>query len=182
MLILEEMINPDAKVLLQHCNETRGSVCLTERNKPDSKVNIVGIPREALVIKVDNYWSPERIFSHDSRRGHCKRADFIIVVETERKRRILFIEMKSTSKQHNAVEQQLRGAACFIEYCKAIANHFWNEPKFLSQFEPRFVSFSHTSIAKKPTRIDRNTLNNAPETMMKLQSAQRAHFDHLVGS
>ncbi|MBD2302541.1 MULTISPECIES: hypothetical protein [unclassified Nostoc] len=180
--ILKEMIQENATVPLQEHYDKK-KVILTELTDPKYSVTIYGMPKddEVIVIKADNFESPKTIFQ--GKRGECKRADFVIIADTEDKKVILYIEMKG-GKGGSEIEiiQQLKGGECFIAYCQKIGQSFWNQQNFLSDYVYRFVSIKEISIAKQKTRISRQTNNHdRPDKMLKISSPNYLHFNHLIG-
>lgn len=147
--ILKQMIKPTATVPLKE-NYQKKLVTLKEPSD-NYEITIYGMPDddEVIVIKVDAFRAPTTVFQGN--RGECKRADFIIIADTDKKKVILCIEMKGgnkTSKEKDII-QQLKGAQCFIAYCRAIGQSFWAQQNFLSGYEYRFVSIKDIKIAKK---------------------------------
>ncbi len=168
--ILHQMIVDEAKLELQVDPYGKSNVQLTESQSPNSSITISNLPDEIIVINLDSFWSLDTMFEHE--RGQCKRADFVIIADDDR-RVIIYIEMKKNKAPEHHIVQQLTGAHCFVTFCQKIgqAQAFWNQSDFLNDFEHRFVSISHTSIPKKPTRIQpRSGIHDRPERLLKLSS------------
>lgn len=182
--ILKDMIMVSAKVDIEHngSDPNKSFVTLNEPQSPTSKVTIYGLPRDAIVIKVDKFKAPDTILTEA--RGQRKRSDYIIVADKNDKKNILHIEIKTTKGSEKRIIEQLKGSVCFVGYCKEIAKEFWHKQSFLSEFNPRFVSFTHTgSINKKPTRsTKKHKLYDTPERMLKLSYPNKPQFNHLVGA
>lgn len=177
--ILNQMIQNSAKVVL---DESYGKkiVKLIEPQTGDCCVSIYNIPNETIVIKVDTFKSPNSIFT--SCKGECKRADFILITNTESKKVILFIEMKKKKASFDDIKKQLMGAICFFAYCKEIGRRFWSHNSFLEGYKHRFISIGHISIAKRKTRMTREYgLHDKPEKMMKVDWPHHLEFNHLAG-
>ncbi len=104
-------------------------VKLNEPQSPDSYAIIRGIPANAIVIKVDSFESPDKIFKGSN--GECKRADYVIIANDGNKKRIIYIELKRTKNSWNEIVKQLTGSLCFIRYCQEIGKTFWEEKNFL---------------------------------------------------
>ncbi len=152
--ILREMIRDLSTVTLVS-NQTRNKVILTEPQPPNYSVTIEGMPEEenVIVIKADDFKSPDTIFRGNH--GERKRADFVIIADTGKKKVILCIELKAgRSGETHEILQQLEGARCFAEYCKEIGKSFWNQPKFLTGYDYRFVSIKNISVKKKRSIIE----------------------------
>ena len=181
--ILNDMIMDSAKVDVEPKSDSdKASVTLKEPQSPTSEVTIYGLPRDAIVIKVDKFKSPDTILTEA--RDQRKRSDYIIVANKNDKRNILHIEIKTTKGKEKDIINQLKGSVCFVGYCKEIAKEFWRKNDFLSEFNPRFVSFTRTSsIDKKRTRINKkHNQNDTPERMMKLSYPNKPQFNQLVGA
>jgi hypothetical protein len=177
--ILQEMIKDTAKVAPVENIYGKRKVALTEPQQSNSSVDISGLPDNAIAIKADAFMSPDTVFSGS--KGECKRADFVIIADANGKKIIICIEMKATRKLEWEIIQQLKGAQCFISYCREIGRKFWNKGDFLNGYEYRFVSISHISINKKKTRIDRQRgVHNRPERMLKIHRPRRLQFNQLA--
>lgn len=180
--ILKQMIKPTATVPLEY-QKHKKVVKLTEPS--DSyEVTIYGMPDDdrVIVIKVDAFRTPTTVFQGN--RGECKRADFVIIADTDKKKVIICIEMKGgkkTSKEKEII-QQLKGAECFVAYCQAIGQLFWEQQNFLSAYEYRFVSIKDIKIAKEKTKFYRKTdSHDRPENMLKISSPHYLQFNYLIG-
>ena len=180
MDILNQMIKNSAKVQLsEHYGRRR--VTLSEPQQRRSSTEIYGLPENAIVIKVDTFKSPDTVFAGSN--GECKRADFVILSNAGVKKVIVYIEMKATKGPAKEIIQQLKGAQCFISYCREIGTSFWNEPNFLKGYQNRFISIGHTSIPKRKTRIIRESgRHDQPEKMLKIDWPHHLQFNQLAGS
>lgn len=180
IVLLRQMIRQEAQVTLG-VNGDRASVELTEPQAVDSKVTIRGLPPDAVVIKLDSFAAPDTLFTCD--RGECKRADYVIVAARKANKHMLFVELKRTKASADDIEKQLRGGVCVMEYCRQIAGEFYSDHPFLSGYASRFISFGHTSINKRKTRITRNAAkHDRPERFMKIDWPANLQFNHLVGA
>ena len=176
---LDRMIHPNAKLPLVN-DYDKAYVILEEAQAPDSTVRINGLPQDAIIIKIDAAFKNDQFFSGD--RGECKRADYAVIAETGNKKRIVYIEMKKTKGQRIAIIKQLKGAKCVMDYCCKIASVFYEKSAFLSDYEPRFISFGHTAIRKRRTRITRSeSTHSTPERMMKIDWPANIQFEHIAG-
>ena len=174
--ILNAMINDSAKVQLL---DNQKSVKLTEPQSSNSSVIVHGLPETTIVIKADAFRSPDTFFQ--GTKGECKRADFVIIAEKGDQKVIVCIELKSKKGSRKEIVQQLTGAKCMISYCREIGNDFWKESTFLSKHNYRFVSFSHTSNTKNPSRIKmKSELNDSPEKMLMIQGHRRIQFSQIA--
>ena len=133
-----------------------------------SSVIIKDLPEEVLVFKADSFPQPQALFSAKYAYAR-KRADFILFANNSGKKRIVFIEMKRTKDSENGIIAQLKGAACVMDYCKAVSNRFLGISKCFNGAEERFVSLSNT-IGKRATYPDRNApLHDTPDCLLKLK-------------
>nr|VFK31068.1 MAG: hypothetical protein BECKMB1821G_GA0114241_107611 [Candidatus Kentron sp. MB]VFK35578.1 MAG: hypothetical protein BECKMB1821I_GA0114274_11292 [Candidatus Kentron sp. MB]VFK77385.1 MAG: hypothetical protein BECKMB1821H_GA0114242_11312 [Candidatus Kentron sp. MB] len=183
--ILREMISGAATIPIQKTLYGKRYATLSESRDPKRReVMISGLPDNTIIIKADAFQSPDTIFNCS--KGECKRADFIIVADTDKKRVILYIEMKATRKGSSEKEiiRQLKGAQCFIGYCRNIGKSFWESPNFLDGYECRFIKIIPNNVSKGETRISRETgVHDKPEKMLTIDSPKcdRLDFKHLVG-
>lgn len=179
--ILHQMIKDAVKVSLVD-NDGKKQVTLIEPQHANSSVTIVGMPDDTIVIKADAFKSPDTVFNGSQ--GECKRADFVIVAGAGNKKVILCIEMKATKGLEKEIVQQLKGAQCFVAYCREIGKVFWNQGDFLHKYKQLFISISHTSISKQRTRFTRPTggVHDRPDRMLKISSPHHLEFNHLAGA
>ena len=185
IVILKEMIKTTAVVPLE-AYHSKNKVTLEEPPPAGYSVTIYGMPDDdqTIVIKSDAFTAPKDIFA-DSKH-ECKRADFVIVAETDGKKVIICIEMKAGGGKSEAeIIQQLKGAKCFVSYCREIGQSFWNHQNFLKDYVYRFVSIRKISISKKPTRplkrMEIEEIHDRPDRMLKITSPKGLQFNRLVG-
>ncbi len=176
--ILREMI-ADSAIIPPTVQYGKGVVVLDEPGAPDSSVKISDLPHECIVIKADQFKSPDTIFTEQ--RGARKRADYIVIAEVNSETVVIYIELKRNKGRAFEVSQQLAGAKCFISYCTEVGRLFWQELDFLKRAKHRFVSVAHTSPSKQPTRIERSAvLHDSPERPLKVSWARNLWFNHLA--
>lgn len=175
-----ELIKNEARVEIK--NEYEKYYCeLDEPQCIDEKLKIVNLPYNAFVIKADEFSAPTAIFR--GTKMECKRADYIIIVNSPKKR-ILYIELKHSKKSSAPKEiiAQLRGAKCFLEYCKIIIAEFWGMKDILNEYEERFFKYHSKTLDKRPTRIDtKSSLHNSPENAMPINNKNRIELNKLLG-
>lgn len=162
-----ELIKNEAKVEVKR--EYEKYYCeLDEPQCSDEKLKLVNLPNNAVVIKADMFPPPEAIFS--GTKSECKRADYIIIVESPKKR-ILYMELKRSTKSagNKEITAQLRGAKCLLEYCKTIIAEFWGVKDILTEYQERFFKYRSKTLDKRPTRIDTiSSPHNSPENAMPI--------------
>lgn len=134
------------------------------------------LPSDAIVVKIDSFSSPDNIFIGS--KGERKRADYVII--SEKKKCVLYIELKLTKDNWGQIVKQLKGAECFLKYCQEIGKSFWDEKSFLTDYKHRFVSIAHTSISKRPTRITKTEIHDTPESALKWDWPKDIPFNELV--
>ncbi|WRH67098.1 MAG: hypothetical protein RSE13_01075 [Planktothrix sp. GU0601_MAG3] len=177
--ILKEMIKETATVALEdHYNKKK--VILREPPPANYSVTIHGMPNddEVIIIKTDTFSSPNQVFQGNN--GECKRADFVIIANTETQKVIVYIEMKAgKGGLEKEIIQQLKGTQCFIAYCREIGQLFWNNPNFLKDYEYRFISIKNISVSKKPSRT-KTAIHDRPEQILKISSPKHLEFDKLL--
>ena len=180
--ILQEMLSDGAQVPLQ---QTAGQTSVLLKDKQSkTTVEITEIPQDSIVIRAEVFKPPD-IFKGS--KGERRRADFVIVSNTETDKWIICIEtQKGTGKDAEDIEQQLRGAECFIGYCKCIGKSFWQSAKFLDGYKYRFISISGINIDKQSTRfyipqnLTSGQLHDSPATFREFYDRQSLYFDELT--
>jgi len=177
--ILRQMIKHSAQVDTTTCYSS-SVVRLEEPQQPDSIVEIKGLPENVIIIKVDKFPAPDTVFNGTN--GECRRADYVIIADEAERKRILFIEMKRKKAPECEIVEQFKGAVCFIAYCKEIAKQYFNCTNMFADYEYRFVSFGHTSVAKRKTRYEKTAqMHNKPDKMLKVDWPNNQYFKHLSG-
>ena len=178
--ILQQMVKDAVKQPLADAYKKK-QVILKEPQNPNFPVTISGLPDKAIVIKADAFKSPDTVFA--GTKGECKRADFVIIAESNDNKVILFIEMTVGKKTEKEIIQQLKGAKCFVAYCREIGIAFWEKDDFLDNYKYRYISIKHANISKKKTRIETQAgVHDRPERLMKIHYSPHAlHFNHLAG-
>lgn len=181
--ILQEMFNPDVQIVLQP-GQGRPSVQLTDAQS-GATVEIKGLPPNSIVIRTEDFENPLTIFNGS--KGERKRADFVIVSndEQERKKWIICIETQEMdSKLASHVVQQLKGAYCFISYCKCIGKSFWQSDEFLEDYQYRFVSIVDINFNRSRRRTQpfhsAEELHNHPDLFLKISRSPIIYFRKLV--
>ncbi len=180
--ILQEMLNPDAQVTL-HSKQGRPSVQLTDLQSK-ATVEIKGLPPDSIVIRAEDFKNPITIFN--GKKGERKRADFVIVSNDKYNRKwIVCIETQEMdSKSASHVTQQLKGAACFINYCKCIGRSFWKSKGFLDGYQYRFVSIVHMNFNRSRRRTgpfhSAGKLHKHPEDFLKISRCPMIYFRNLI--
>ena len=182
--ILKEMIQETATVSLENDLDRRNKVILREPKPPNYYVTIRGMPDDdnVIIINPEEFKSLDTIFKGN--RGERKRADFIIIADTCKKKVILCIEMKAgKGGEMKDIIAQLQGAQCFIAYCREIGKSFWDHPNFLKDYDCRFISIKNIT-QKTNTRFDVNRIypnqNLASKLKILHRSGKSFEFKHLV--
>ena len=162
--------------LAGHYDKRKG--VLEESQDTESRIEILNIPEDSLIVSLDNNFCNSGLFS--GARGECKRGDYIIISEAAKI--AVFIEMKKTGAKEKDIVNQLKGSLCAFKYLQVIAKHFYDEDDFLANYTKSFVSFKHTAIAKRKTKIDRpaNKPHNRPENMLRVSWAKTIQFKSIV--
>ena len=180
--ILQEMLNTGAQVPLQ---QSAGSTSVKLKDKQaKTSVEIADLPHDSIVIRAEAF-KPPTVFKGS--KGERRRADFVIVSIAATEKWIICIETQAgTGKDPEDVEQQLRGAECFIGYCKCIGKSFWQSERFLEDYQHRFVSISGININKQSTRFyqPRNQVrgisHDSPDAFLEILARQSLYFDELT--
>ena len=179
--VLQELINERALVPLEETPYGGKTVDLVERDRQGKilySIKIKGIPNDTIVVKTDRFTSPENIFA--CLRGECKRADYIIITNTETENFIIYVEMKKGRGNESEIINQLKGSECFISYCRMIVCKFWQQSRFLDQYENRFVTFRRIGISKSQTRKrSPSVLHDVPDEVLKISDVGNGGEVHL---
>ena len=176
--ILAQLIKPAATVPLA---DEYGKCVLTlrEPQAPGSVVTVRNVPPDTLAIKVDAFVAPDAVFNGG--RGECKRADYVLI--SPERRTIIYIEIKRTRDGLAEIIKQLKGAQCFVNYCRDVGQAFWDEASFLQGYRHRFVSIGRTTIAQRKTRIERQaTCHDSPAAPLKIDWPRYVQFNQLAGA
>ena len=173
--ILREMLVGRAQVKLQQ-RHNRLSVELTDL-QAGTTVEIKGLPPDSIVIRAEDFKNPLTIFNGS--KGERKRADFVIVANDESERKwIICLETKGGNKTRTEVVQQLKGAYCFVNYCRCIGKSFWEYEEFLDGYQYRFVSVVRLNDpSKRRTEPFYYTekLHDRPEVFLKISRMFSIH-------
>jgi len=174
--ILKEMIQETATVSLENDLDGRNKVILREPKPPNYYVTIRGMPDDdnVIIINPEEFKSLDTIFKGN--RGERKRADFIIIADTGKKKVILCIEMKVG--KGGSTTAQLQGAKCFVAYCREIGQSFWDHPNFLKDYKWRFISIKNIT-QKTKTRFDPNQKSTSKLEIRQI-SGKSFQFNDLV--
>ena len=179
--ILREMLIDHVQVRLQQQGQNRSSVELVDL-QASTTVEIKGLPPDSIVIRAEDFKGPFNVFNGS--KGERKRADFVIVSNDENERKwIICLETKGGNKARTEVIAQLKGAACFINYCKCIGKSFWESEEFLEGYEYRFVSVARLNDPRK-RRTElfyyMEKLHDRPEVFLKISRMFSIHFSKLI--
>ena len=184
---LHELINKMAQAQVRE-QYGRKEMILEERSagqQASYSVHIRNVPDDTIAIKADQFPPLTGIFSNS--RGECKRADYVLVAQTETVNWIVYIEMKAgPSGSREEVVQQLKGAECLLAYFRAVGCKFWSNPGFLHEghYRQRFVVINKVKGEKRPTRLESpSKLHDTPENMLTFSSppGKGLSFSALVG-
>jgi len=187
MDVLRKLIREKALVSVEN-RHGKNAVKLQQSNDKQQgyAIEISNAPDEIIAIDLDTYFPPPKcIFKGD--KGENKRADFVLFATNGDKNWIVYIEMQQgSSKLREEIKKQLKGAQCFVVYCRAVGEIFWGETKFLQKkrWKQRFVSIKNISINKKPTRHNPEKLHDEPEKFLTINAPRRnrLQFHELVNS
>jgi hypothetical protein len=146
-----------------------------EENDPAAKlkrVEIRDVPEGSLLLKMQEYPALSGVFK--STKGECKRCDYIILTPCENDLYILYIEMKSLYPNKQDVILQLKGADCFMTYCRALAECFHSSEISSCSSKKRFILF-YSNNSNKTSIVPRamSAVHSSPENMMRFPVGSR---------
>ena len=152
----------------------------TGKNARLREVTIIDLPSDSIVVKIDKFEQPKTLFK--GKNGECKRCDYILALAKEKRRFLLFIEMKSGRLNNAEVQQQFKGAECVIDYCDAVIDRFHSQKDVFKSYEKRFVIFYKPNLAKRTTQPFRKPAkNDSPEKALKYPSPHNPSIKMLLG-
>ena len=181
--ILKDILVPDAQVPLQQRQGRPPSVELTDKC---TTVEIKGLPHDSIVIRAEAF-NPPNVFK--GLRGERKRADFVIVSNEERGKWLICIEIQASDPKTAAhVEAQLKGAQCFMSYCKCIGKSFWELEEFLDGYQYRFISMADVNSNKETKKTSpysphirsKGKLHDTPDVFLKILRSPSIYFRKLL--
>lgn len=139
------------------------SIILTEPNnhgKPGTleKIRITGIPDGALVIKPEHASIAVVKGENSSYNGHNiskyrRHCDYVIISELAGKGVVFYIEMKSTSRSRDHI-QQLWCGRCLMEYINFLIKNLDGIRPAFDLYEHRYVKFCSIPEDKDTTILD----------------------------
>ena len=123
------------------------------------KIDLMDIPENAILIKLDNTREPLTLFKGD--KGECKRCDYILFIEKNNDKKIIFIELKSFVLSNSDILKKFKSSQCLIDYCDSVLKRFFNKENLLSSYRKSFILFYHRSVRKNKSRqpISINKIN-----------------------
>lgn len=182
--ILKEMLSCKIRVPLNHEAGRPPSVKLKDKQSKGT-VKIKGLPHNSIVIRAEDFEPPCTVFKGS--KGERRRADFVIVSNDVRGKWIICIEIEDSNYKGGAeIVEQLKGALCFVHYCKCIGKEFWVEKGFLDGYEYRFVCMANINVKKRRTRSysphiqSRGKLHDTPDAFLKFSESLNLHFSNLL--
>ena len=174
--VLAKMLKKSAIIKLED-HYSKKKAILVEHGIAGSSLEILNIPSDAIILDVDANFDNQKIFEGSN--GECKRADYIIISESEEV--VVFIEMKKGSSTTSKIIKQLKGSLCLFEYCQVVAREFFGRNDFLSSYKKRFITFKHVNLDKRKTKIERTASNHStPDTLLKISWANSIQFNKIA--
>ena len=170
------MLIPDVQIPLQP-RPGKPSVELTD-DKIKTSVTIKGLPHDSVVIRSEAFEDPLTIFRGSKKER--RRADFVIVSNEDTEKWIVCIETQAGNSKNAAdIKAQLRGAQCFVSYCKCIGRSFWGSKNFLDNYQYRFVCMANINLDKKSMYPNKQPLHDSAEKFLKIPGNAH-HFNKLI--
>ena len=123
------------------------SVTLKEKSNKAYSIDFVNLPNKLIVLDFDKNFRNDSYFQNTN--GIRTRADYIFISPEDK--RIFYIEMKYRKQELSHVACQLKGAKCFIEYCRWIGMQFWENAEFLKNYSEHYVLICRRAKDKRRT-------------------------------
>ena len=177
---LKELIHPKAILHPAYEEYSQSVFELKEIQEDNSVIWIAGVPENSIIINLDTFFqAPKQIFN-DSKH-EASRCDYIIVTDDNEDKRIVFIEMKSgNDKDFHHMQNQLKGAQCFMGYCQAILDVFWNYKFRLNKYKKHFVICTRTSEHYTQKYDNNAPANTDIDNPLKLEGSNTYQFNRLI--
>ena len=184
--ILREMLICDAQISLQQEEGKPPSVKLIDK-QANTTVEIKGLPHDSIVIRAEDFEDPLTVF--EGSRGERKRADYVIVSNEDQGKWIICIETQAGNSKNRAhVAAQLKGAQCFMSYCKCIGRSFWESEEFLDGYQYRFISMADVNSDKETKKTRHYSphiqstggLHDTPNAFLKVLRSPSLYFRKLL--
>ncbi|MCL1808813.1 MAG: hypothetical protein FWG42_03480 [Clostridiales bacterium] len=160
LLICYDKIYIDSFVI--HPDEAGGkySITLIENDTSASlkKLTVSNVPQDTILLPLQRY---SELHIGEKLKGIIKGApgifkccDYLIITITQSGMYLIFIEMKSNEFIQSDVSKKFKGANCFIEYCNAIIDNFYDVP-LRNKITPkmRYVLITGKRFNKKQTKL-----------------------------
>jgi len=146
------------------------SVTLIEEDKAAKlkEITIHNVPKNTILLSLYQYSQLgignklKKIIKADLGVFRC--CDYVLATIDDNRIVLVYIEMKSEESQHGDIIKQFKGATCFIGYCHAIIQTFFNIPK--EEFQSirlYYVLISKARLNKKPTKNMNYKKHTSPE-------------------
>ena len=152
------------------------SVTLTENDHSSKlrKLTVRNVPKDTILLPLHEYSNIElgnklkNILK--SEHGIFKCCDYLLITMVKGKLFLVFIEMKSEQLDSSNIKKQFKGASCFIEYCNAIIEHFYNMPSLKSlTVNPRYVLISKGTLNKRSIKPKTYGKHSSPDNFARLK-------------
>ena len=156
---LKRLLVDDVILPLAEMHEKK--FCVLMEIEAGYKFTIRGLPDDTLIIKSDRFPTTKDVF-FKSDHMECKRADYVLVSESEKI--IMFFELKRSTKtaSMNDVIAQLKGSKCVMDYCELISAAFLGEYRIFNGYTLKYYRLIAITSRKRPFKNQQHS-NNSPE-------------------
>ncbi len=130
--ILQALVKKQATVSPK--STAHGKKIITLKESADGSqyaVEIKGLPEDTIAIKADMFPAPDHIFT--CKRGECRRADYILITNSDRGNFILYIEIKKGRAKDKEIIEQLKGHSALSPIVVRLAVSFGGKRIFLER-------------------------------------------------
>jgi len=177
-----QVLNPEAVRVPAQDQNGRRFIRLKE-NDPSAKlktVDLYGVSPDAVAVKLDSGVPPADLL--DKKGGQRRRCDYLLVTEFDKRKILLYIDLKS-SHVDNDVKLQFKGGVCLVKYLDAVMEQFHARKGFFETFgESRFVAFyKPPRLHKMPSRAPQAVGNTKIDKFYKYANPLTPHVKQLVG-
>ena len=164
-------------VMIDLAKEYGKSCCSLVEPEAGYCLTIRFVPEDAIVFKCDSFPNTGEVF-FNGRSGECKRADYVLVSESE-KVIMIFELQKSNRKTAHEITAQLKGAKCIVDYCESISSEFLGMHDIFCGFTYRYYKSINTAPRKRAFGKEEKPANQTPETA-RIIPGSSIPFDFLM--
>ena len=132
------------------------------------KLTVRNVPKDTILLRLHEYSNLnignilKQVLNDDS--GIFKCCDYLLISIVNKELYFFFIEIKSENVVSSDVKKQFKGAFCFVDYCHAIIQHFYDMPSVKALSSKSYcILISKGTFNKKPTKLKKYIMRSSPD-------------------